>query len=147
MTTSTLTLSYPCHPPQITVTSSLAWTVSQVCPKPPLSLPSLQTPWPMPSSPFGSTGSASLSASAQIVAVSSRLTCGRRSWPSAATIRQTTTQANGIVKRCHRQLRSLLIASTRRGNWSLVLLLVLLDIRSSLKNCNTPRLNLYTSPS
>lgn len=42
-------------------------------------------------------------------------------------------QANGMVERFHRQLKSSLMASTQRDNWSLALPLVLLGIRSSLK--------------
>lgn len=42
-------------------------------------------------------------------------------------------QANGMVERFHRQLKYSLMASTKRNNWSLALLLVLLGIRSSLK--------------
>ena len=43
-------------------------------------------------------------------------------------------QANGMVERFHRQLKSSLMASTQRGNWSLALPIVLLGIsRSSLK--------------
>ena len=42
-------------------------------------------------------------------------------------------QANGMVERFHRQLKSSLTASSQRENWSLALPIVLLGIRSSLK--------------
>ena len=42
-------------------------------------------------------------------------------------------QSNGMVERFHRQLKSSLIASSQREHWSLALPLVLLGIRSSLK--------------
>lgn len=42
-------------------------------------------------------------------------------------------QSNGMVERFHRQLKSSLMASAQREQWSLALPLVLLGIRSSLK--------------
>lgn len=42
-------------------------------------------------------------------------------------------QSNGIVERFHRQLKSSLMASAHREHWSLALPMVLLGIRSSLK--------------
>ena len=43
-------------------------------------------------------------------------------------------QSNGMVERFHRQLKSSLMASAQREHWSLALPLVLLGIRSSLKD-------------
>ena len=43
------------------------------------------------------------------------------------------SQSNGMVERFHRQLKSSLMASAHREHWSLALPMVLLGIRSSLK--------------